>query len=311
MELANDLLPPLPNIQEIGPEETKETVVEVVDSPGSPGSNLRLNKDEIQNILMKHLKVPDWESSNDLTQITVVCKFKHKTQMSIKSIMRLKVRCTECRSKITELSEIIYTSGIDKKIFAIVRINKLGQVVLRCLARDHKMRITYDIQHPQDLPTYCPECIVDSSSPSKSNEMDLAKHLQAINLARGLGKDSESDAEEYFKYDSYLHHGGNKDEEYSNPDFDMEDFDAFTPTGYAVDTDSDDHQHEPGGCCSDNDYENYFDSIPFGDELKSIEDVVAEELEDSQINHIIATVISRNYTTYSHQKEKAREQFSI
>jgi hypothetical protein len=292
MELTNDLLPPLPNIQDIGSEEVKDIYSEEV-------VELHLDKVAIQNILMKHLKIPYWESSTE-EKITVVCNFNHKTLMSAKSIVQMKVRCSECRSKITELSEIIYNSGLDKKIFAIVRINKLGKVVLRCLSREHEMRITYDIQNSKDLPTYCPECIIDSSPSSKSDEMDLAKHLQSINLARGLGNDSGSYMEEYFKYDSCLHHGGDKYEK--NIDFDMTDM-----ADMIIDAESDTEQHHPGGCCSDNDYENYFDKIPFGDELKSVEDEVAKELEDSQISHIIATVISRNYAIYIEQKEKAHE----
>jgi hypothetical protein len=299
MELTNDLFLPLPNIQDIGSEEVKELYSEEV-------VKLHLDKVAIQDILIKHLKIPDWELSTE-EKITVVCNFNHTTVMSVKSIVRMSVRCAECRSKITELSEIIYNSGLDKKIFTIIRINKLGLVVLKCLSREHKMRITYDIQHPPDLPTYCPECIIDSSPSSKSDEMDLAKHLQSINLAEELGNDSLSDKEEYFNYESYLRHGGNIYEK--NIDFDMIDTEDMTDTAnMTIDTESDTEQHHPsGGCCSDNDYENYFDKIPFGDEPKSIEDEVAEELEDSQISHIIATVISRNYPIYIEQKEKAHE----
>lgn len=264
MELVNELLPPLPNIKDIGPEETAET-----------------NKDEIQVILMKHLKFPDWEATTDFNHITVICNFKHITVMSVKNIIRTNVSCSDCYSKITELSEIIYSTGIDKKIFAISRINKLGQVVMHCLDNGHKLRFVYDIQCPRDLPTHCLKCAVVCPSPiSKFNENDLTTHLQNINLSRLISKDSESEIEEHFKYDLYLH---NSEDEMSdckllnsNSDLDMEEF------GNASYTDSDNDQHNhSGGCCSENGYENYFDRILFDDESNSNEEEVTEELEGS------------------------------
>jgi hypothetical protein len=274
MELINDLLPPLPDIKKIKPEETE--IIAETRPHHLPhifhDYKIHPNKNEIENILMKHLKTPNWGLSTK-NHITVICNFKHNTYMSSKNILSSKVRCSECRLKISELSEIIYTSGIDKKIFAIIRINALGQVVLRCIAREHKMRITYDIEHPQELPTYCPSCIVDSSSsPSKLEEIELIKHFQDINLVKPRHSMSDSDMEEYFKYDSYLHHGGNNCDNMS----DCEDNDK-----YALDTDNDSNQasdnesdyHSVDGCCSNKNYENYFDtmSIEENDISKALE----------------------------------------
>lgn len=240
MELINDILPPLPNICDIGPEETKESL---------PISILIPNKAEIHNILTKNRKTPDWESSTE-KYVTIVCNFNHTTNMDIKKISSGKVRCSECRLNINKLSEIMYSSGIDGKIFTIIRIDKHGQVVLRCVSRDHKMVIIYDMKDlSQEIIKYCPECVVEDLDLSDSDEMEEC--------------------------------------------FDCED-------------DLDFYQHDSGGeCCSDNDYENYFDNVSCEDST-SVNDVV-EELEDPTINLIISDIISQNNILYGQQKEKAHQ----
>lgn len=330
MELANDLLPPIPNGSAILPEDSKmETNIEVNESPESTGSNvsrnLSVSQIKLQAILMKHLKIPVWDSPDDPEpdpKITIQCNFHHTFTLSVEDILKYNVRCPQCRVGLDEIAKKIYES-LDEKLFKVVRINRYGQLVLRCVENNHKIRMSYDVKSDEnDVPGYCPECVVESNSPSHSvtlmDEADLAEQLEALNLGKGLGEgESDDDWESYFKYDDFLHHGGEVDMkdvfEDENPHdenaFNNFDFDLFEfpGTGYEVDTGSDLDQHKP--CCS-SEYENYFDSVSMSDtdqpkKEMSLEEEVQKEFEDPQINHIVATIISRNYITYASQKETA------
>ena len=242
MELFNEIFPPLPNINDIK-EEDEDLSVEEFDT---------IKKEKIQSTLVKHLKIPDWTSCNE-EYIEVLCNFNHRTQMLFKNIINGKVRCSECRSNIKELSEILYSDSIDRKLFIIKRINKYGQVVLLCKARNHKMRIEHSSQ--KETPEYCPECIIEGSLTS-DNEDDVEEDVD----------------EEYLGYESCTLHNNSEEK-----------------------------------CCSDQEYENYFDSLQF-DDPNEIEYEISEELKDSQINHIISTVISKNHIEYIGHKEMALDQ---
>lgn len=345
MELANDPRPPKPDRMAIRPpEDPDETPLDSSESksgPGSPGSNTlvgvsdevfkKLHKDiqknhqKIQSILLKHLKVPLWESSSD--QVTIRCNFQHTYNLSTKDILALRVRCPSCKNKIDEISLHLY-ENIDGKLFKIIRINRFGQVVLRCVNKNHKIRVAYNItQKDNDVPNYCPECIVDISSPSNSkensdDEMNLAERLQDINIARGLGEGSESDTiqdewEEFFGMDSYLH-GNNSpiSDCYSNPDFDL----FGDKTGYAISDIESNHD----GCC-DSDYESYFDSIDVSSPILSSPAVIPHdepqhlnelvqigdhpgvdpEMNTFYINHILTTVVNKNISRYESCKKEA------
>lgn len=322
MELLNEALPPIPNGSYILPQDSKmETNIEVnmMVNRDSNSQNLSVSQIKLQAILMKHLKIPVWESKEDPKKeekITIKCNFHHTFQLSADNILKGNVRCPQCRVGIEEIAKKIYET-LDEKLFKVVRINRYGQLVLRCVENNHKIRLSYDVQSDEnELPEYCPECIVESNSPPHSSlkdEAKLAEHLEAISLGRGLSEgESDEDWDEYFKYDTFLHQGGDLDMEdifgsdggpsdedtYKNYDFDLL---GDPETGYAMDSDPD--QDPP-------DNENYFDSISMEispKKEKSLEEQVREEFEDPQINYIISTIVSRNHKMYAIQKEAAIE----
>jgi hypothetical protein len=328
MNLGNSELPPLPNREAIGPpEDAEELDFESKAIECSLPSEIQKNLHhdvlekyaKVTEILMKHLKIPLWQSSVATSKnITILCNFQHEFTTSLENILDLNVRCTECRTKIDEISQIIYTkeSQLKQDAFKIIRINRFGQLVIRCVSKNHKIRIPYNIQLIQesnDIPKYCPECIVENSSPSSktsnmSDEIEFAKSLQNISIHQE--DDSMDDWENFFKYDSYLHEGGNKDEDtFENPDFDLCD----TPTGYAIETDSDSEQFTPGSRKNSDEYEDYFDNIEMSDDefppvsllTGTSEEEIREELENPQINYIVSATITRNHEQYLEQKEKA------
>lgn len=336
MELKNDLLPPLPKGDSILPQDAKmETNIDI---GVSPGSNLVLenihkkvnmeianNQEKIQKILIKHGKVPVWKSSEQ--KVAVQCNFQHEYQLSVSEIMKHNVRCPQCRVHIDTIAQKIYASdknstGIDPKMFKIVRINKYGQVVLRCLANDHKIRITYNTQLTDSIksfPEYCPECVVDINSPSskytKVSKNDLSGKSQSLNIYEG-SDEGDSDWDEYFKYDSFLHHGGDEDLFDSDGEIPMGanhceslDFGILDIPDRHSESDSDSEQHKPQSCCDSNEYDDYFDNISLSEPESSLEEQVKEELEDSQVNQIISTVVSRFHETYAAQKEIALEKY--
>ena len=196
--------------------------------------DIQENFSNIVEILRKHAKVPQWEESGEL--ISIRCNFNHVFGLTAKDVMSSKVRCPACRIHAEEIFKEIYDKKqINTDVFEIRRINKFGQLSLRCLKRDHKLQITSGADFDHEVPDCCPECIVDSSAESPfvmPRDMATAMRLQELNTHNRLDYD-EMDFDRFMnisepvdsdpEFGSYKMNppGYQSDiDDYSSPDFD-------------------------------------------------------------------------------------------
>jgi hypothetical protein len=235
--------------------------------------DIQKNLSSIVEILRKHSKVPQWEESSD--QISIRCNFNHVFRLSAIDVMNYRVRCPLCRVHAEEIFKEIYAKKqINTNVFEIRRINKFGQLSLRCLKSDHKLQISSGADFKHEVPDCCPECIVDDcpeSSPFITpSDMGIAMRLQKL----ATRKESDYDELDFDRFlrgsevvDSDPEFGSYKmnspeyqsdNDDFGNAGYDSPDLDLISDI---EDAHSPRHSRKNSDrCCSDVDdaYVNYF-----------------------------------------------------
>ena len=238
---------------------------------------------EIEEILRKHAKVALWDQSGE--QVLIQCNFSHVFLASAKTIMNLNVRCPECRAHAAEIIQEIYAKKqVDPALFEIRRINKFGQLSLRCVKREHKLQIPFGASIKHTPPDFCPECIVDGGDDkSPFVDMDLAGKLQALNTESfefDFPDTNDSDPE----FGSYAMRATQYGSDYSNPDFDLiSDIDLEDMSPQHSRQNSPQHSpHSHDRCCSDVDaeFEDYFDKSDPEDPYQSLEYLFVQHADE-------------------------------
>lgn len=325
MKLNVDLIPPKPDrtaICERIPPRLSPRIPPYIseDVFNKLHPNLQKHCDDILRVLETHKKTPIWTDSRD--DIVVACNFHHTFRIPLRDIYELNVRCPKCKLDIANISRDIYSSGqVNSKVFRIIRINRFGQLTLKCVEKDHKCQITFVMpcspaEEPpkNNVPDFCPECIADSAP---TNRMKI--RFPALSLSESSGDDvHDSDG-----VDRYLEHRTRV-----NFDLDMEDDmdpDFSADHDFSHDPDLVEYDSDPGflarmfddnrsgcehksresspraGCCLDTDdaFESYFDDM-------EIEDIRPKRPVDS-IGRILDSLISQNREEYEKCRAMAHD----
>jgi hypothetical protein len=189
--------------------------------------DIQKNFSTITEILRKHAKVPQWAESGE--SISIRCNFAHVFRLTAADVMNSKVRCPACRIHAEEIFKEIYDKKqINTEVFEIRRINKFGQLSLRCVKSDHKLQIAAGADFNYEVPDCCPECIVDSELEASPfvmpSDMAMAVRLQELNTRKRSAYD-EIDFDRFMQVPEYVD---------SDPEFGSY---KMNPPGYQSDLD--------------------------------------------------------------------------
>ena len=312
------------------------------------------NEHMITSLLEKYLKLPVWEISSQCScvnqkctcaevNIGVCCNFRHTFIIPLQEVMSEDLRCPQCKLDFDKIKKNIYfneqgkcpSNKVDKTKFIIIRINRFGQVVLRCKQNDHKLRIEYNIPiESNEIPQYCPQCIVDDDSHINSNK-DFDFDFGALrNYHRRMSyddfmeceEDEQDNQDEIIRIDEEFNTGDeefNTGDDQDDCDNDQDDCDNDQDVIICMDEDfNTDDEYEDFDEIQNNKYED-FDEIQ-NNEIQN-DEIQNNEIQNNEIqkfnfnkkylnipvvNNAIDVIISKNYEQYLIQKKKAQNEYN-